>query len=135
MRRVPCPLWWLPGVLAGVLLGPGCQWPDRCEASVRCVGEGQYEGCSDRGSEGIRRHLVTCAAPNAACVDLREDSVQCVYAPAARCDATFVDHCEGSLRVYCDESFGWAQAVDCRNVQRGGPGCHVDMPTGKAVCD
>ncbi|HEX5748435.1 MAG TPA: hypothetical protein VFZ09_19505 [Archangium sp.] len=66
-------------------------------------------------------------------MQLDEDSVQCVFAPARSCDASFVDRCEGSLRVYCDENLGWVQAVDCAKLGRSG--CHVDAALGKAVCD
>jgi hypothetical protein len=62
-----------------------------------------------------------------------ERNARCVHAPATRCDATFVDRCEGTWRIYCDEQLGWVQAVDCTT--RGSPGCHVDATLHKAVCD
>lgn len=115
------------------LVGPGCLVTDDCDYSYRCVGESQYEWCNVGSDFEVHRSLLDCKAPNAACVQTDEDSVQCVYAPATGCDASFVDRCEGTRRVYCDESLGWVQAVDC--VTLGRAGCHVDAALGKAVCD
>lgn len=115
------------------LVGPGCLISDRCEARYRCVGESQYEWCNVGSDLEAHRFLIDCKAPNSSCVQLDEDSVRCVYAPAAGCEASFVDRCEGTHRVYCDERLGWVQAVDC--VKLGRTGCHVDDALGKAVCD
>lgn len=135
MSRVPSSSQvWLLGVLAGALVGLGCTGSG-CDFYERCSGEGQYERCST-ATEGPSTTRHTCAAPNAACLDVPSGGVKCVYAPAASCDASFVDRCEGSLRVYCDEAFGWVQAVDCQKViPPAGAGCHVDAPSSKAVCD
>jgi hypothetical protein len=97
------------------------------------VGESQYEWCNVGSDWEVHRSLLDCKAPNAACVQLDEEAVQCVYAPATRCEASFVDRCEGTRRVYCDERLGWVQAVDC--VALGSKGCHVDAALGTAVCD
>lgn len=121
---------------AGVLVslgGPGCVRSDDCDYSYRCVGGSQYEFCRVDSELEIRRTLLECKAPNSACVQEDEDSVRCVLAPATVCDASFVDRCEGTWRVYCDERLGWVQAVDC--VTLGSAGCHVDAAPGKAVCD
>ncbi|MFY0530008.1 hypothetical protein ACN28I_44855 [Archangium gephyra] len=115
------------------LVGPGCFVSEQCDFSSRCVGESQYEWCNVGSDFEAHRSPRECKAPNAACVQTDEDSVQCVYAPAAACDASFVDRCEGTRRVYCDERLGWVQAVDC--VTLGSAGCHVDAALGKAVCD
>jgi hypothetical protein len=123
-------LLWLCALVTFV--GSGCIVDD-CETRTRCVGESQYEWCNVGSDFEAHRSTITCKAPNAACVQLDADSVQCVYAPAARCDASFVDRCEGTRRVYCDEVLGWVQAVDC--VALGGAGCHVDPALGTAVCD
>ena len=121
----------LLGVGVLVLVGPGCFSPP-CDFSSRCTAEGQYEQCYVDTHENAQHVPVTCGAPNAACID-DDETARCVYAPATACDASFVDRCEGSLRVYCDEVFGWVQAVDCASL--GSPGCQVDGPSGKAVCD
>ncbi|HEX8434447.1 hypothetical protein [Archangium sp.] len=124
----------LPWLCALVLtfMGSGCVVDD-CETRYRCLGEGQYESCNVGSDWEAHRVLIDCKAPNAACVQLEEDSVRCVYAPAVRCDGSFVDRCEGTRRVYCEEVLGWVQAVDC--VALGSTGCHVDAALGTAVCD
>ncbi len=122
-------LWLLPLV---TFVGSGCV-TDACETRSRCVGEGQYELCNVGSDWEAHRSLLDCKAPNSACMQLGEDSVQCVYAPATRCDASFVDRCEGTRRVYCDEVLGWVRAVDC--VALGRTGCLVDSALGTAVCD
>jgi len=115
------------------LVGPGCFVSEQCEFRSRCVSGSQYEWCNVGSDFEAHRSLLECKAPNAACVQQDEDSVQCVYAPATACEASFVDRCEGTRRVYCDERLGWVQAVDC--VTLGSTGCHVDAALGKAVCD
>jgi hypothetical protein len=114
------------------LVGPGC-FSEQCEFRYRCVGGSQYEWCNVGSDWEAHRSLRDCEAPNLACVQEDEDAVQCVYAPATPCDASFVDRCDGTRRVYCDERLGWVQAVDC--VSLGSAGCHVDAVPGKAVCD
>jgi hypothetical protein len=114
------------------LLGPGC-FSNPCETRYRCVGGSQYESCNVGSDYEAHRTQLQCKAPNPACVQTDEDSVLCVYTPATACDASFVDRCEGTRRVYCDELLGWVQAVDC--VSLGSTGCHVDAALGKAVCD
>jgi hypothetical protein len=114
------------------LLGPGC-FSEQCDYRYRCVGGGQYEWCNVGSDYEVHRKQLQCKGPNTTCVQTDEDSVQCVYAPATACEASFVDRCDGSLRVYCDERLGWVQAVDCASL--GSTGCHVDGALGKAVCD
>lgn len=115
------------------LVGPGCFISEECEFRSRCVGASQYEWCNVGSDFEAHRVLIDCKAPQGACVQEGEESARCVYAPATSCDASFVDRCEGALRVYCDERLGWVQAVDC--VTLGSAGCHVDAALGKAVCD
>jgi hypothetical protein len=114
------------------LVGPGCL-VERCEFRSRCVGGSQYETCNVGSDFEAHRFSHECKAPNAACVQEDEDSMRCVSAPATACEASFVDRCEGTWRVYCDERLGWVQAVDC--VTLGRAGCHVDAALGKADCD
>jgi hypothetical protein len=118
------------GVL--VLVGPGC-FTKECDYRSQCVGPGQYEWCNTGSDFETRRVVSDCATPNLACVNVSEDTTRCVHAPATRCDASFEDRCEGTWRVYCDEGFGWVQAVDC--VALGRTGCGVDAASGKTVCD
>ena len=120
----------LLGVLGLVLATPGCS---RCEFTSRCTQEGRFETCTFGSDDEFHMGQGTCAAPNAACLQSTKENITCVYSPATRCDATFVDRCEGSLRVYCNEGFGWVRAVDCTRLGSGG--CHIDAPSGKAVCD
>jgi hypothetical protein len=120
------------GVLVS-LGGPGCFRSDECDFRYRCVGGSQYEWCNVGSDFEVHRAMLECKAPNSACVQEDEDSVRCVLAPVTVCDASFVDRCEGTRRVYCDERLGWVQAVDC--VTLGRTGCHVDAALGKAVCD
>lgn len=114
------------------LVGPGC-FAEECESRTRCVSESRYEWCNVGSDFEVHRSLIDCKGPNLACVQRDEEQIQCVYAPATRCDASFVDRCDGTRRVYCDEFLGWVQAVDC--VSLGSAGCHVDASLGKAVCD
>jgi hypothetical protein len=109
----------------------GCSNP--CESRTRCTGERQYEWCNTGSDFAVHRVTVECPEPNPACIQENERYSRCVHAPATRCDAAFADRCEGTLRIYCDERFGWVQAVDCTKL--GSPGCHVDASHGKAVCD
>lgn len=114
------------------LLGPGCV-SEQCDYRYRCLEGGQYEWCNVGSDFEVHRTQLQCKGPNTACVQTDEDSVQCVYAPVTACEASFVDRCDGTLRVYCDERLGWVQAVDCASLGR--TGCHVDEALGKAVCD
>lgn len=121
------------GVLTLALLGLGCSL-ERCAFTARCVGDSQMDRCIINSNEEPEVTRSTCSAPNAACLQVTPDEqVRCVHAPVSSCDASFVDRCEGTQRVYCDEAFGWVQAVDC--VKLGSPGCHIDAPSSKAVCD
>ncbi len=115
----------------GALALTGCSSP--CEFRTRCVGESQYAWCNVGSDFEVHHATLDCAAPNLACLQVDERNARCVHAPATRCDAAFVDRCEGTWRVYCDEQLGWVQAVDCTKL--GSPGCHVDATLDKAVCD
>ena len=116
----------------GSLAGLACV-TDPCEARTRCLDETRYEWCNVGADSETHRTEITCKAPNTACVQRDETSVVCVRAPATQCEASFVDRCEGSLRIYCDENLGWVQAVDCTALNR--PSCSVDPSLGRAVCD
>ncbi len=120
------------GALVLALGSPGC-FLSPCDFTARCTAPGQYERCFVGGDERAQVLQITCPALNAACVEPEANEARCVYAPATACDASFVDRCEGSQRIYCDERLGWAQAVDCGVLASGG--CHIDAPSGKAVCD
>jgi hypothetical protein len=118
-----------------LLLGLGASLSacSECERTSRCEGD-VLVWCNFGSDSQDHENRTPCEAPSSACVEVGDDDAKCVYGPAEACDETFVDRCEGSLRVYCDPALGWAEMFDCATIVGTSGTCGADPGSGVMVC-